>query len=125
MGKQGELGEAHSATAKYHALKRALADGYIPVTPCVEGQGVHYLNPALLDGVLKLNHRTPEILQYIGQKFVGVEYAVLDVGQPALSLFGQVFHLFDGLFVLHVWLLPEVPNSNGLFADENPNVNCP
>jgi hypothetical protein len=131
LGKYGELREAQSATAKYHALKRALDDGYVPVTPCDElpgvgAQGIHYLNFALLDDVL--DHTTPELLLYIPTKnelkFVGVEYAVLNVGQPAPSLFGQAFHPFNGLFVLHVWLLPEVPNPSGLFADWNPNLSC-
>ena len=136
LGQQGELRQAHSATARYHALEQALADGYFEATPCFEdsvagGQGFHYLNLALLDD--DLDPTKPELLQYIptedGLKFVAVEYAVPAVG-PIPSLFGQDFHPFPAppdepdLFVLHVWLLPEVPNPSGLFADWNPNLSC-
>lgn len=136
LGQQGELRQAHSATARYHALGRALADGYEELPPCAElpgvgAQGIHYINFALLDDML--DPRKPEILQYIptedGLKFVGLEYAVPAVG-PIPSLFGHDFHPFPDppaepeLFVLHVWLLPEVPNPSGLFADWNPNLSC-
>ncbi len=66
-----------------------------------------------------------------GLEFVGVEYAVpADLVPPIPTLFGQEFHPFPPapddpqLFVLHVWLLEDVPNPSGLFADWNPNLSC-
>ena len=79
------LAEVKRATAKYHSLEVALADGYIPFgdpLPCVENPGVgtmgyHYYNPTLLfDGVL--DPTRPELLVYApsgnGVRLGAVEY---------------------------------------------------
>ena len=64
---QAQLAEVRAATARFHDLDAALGQGYIPVSPCVEeagvgGMGYHFLNPALLDGVI--DPLQPELLVY-------------------------------------------------------------
>ncbi len=95
-----DLVVAHQATAKYHDVGVALADGYIPVSHCVEVPGpgivgIHYVNFDFTADLV-LDELTPEILIYVptdeGMELVGVEYFVADVGQPAPSLFGQALH---------------------------------
>jgi hypothetical protein len=79
-----DLAAARQATAKYHNVDVALADGYgiSPFAPCVSspagGMGFHYANEALLADS-SVDVLTPEILLYIpkkngGRKLVGVEY---------------------------------------------------
>ncbi len=136
-GDNGDLEAAREAVEIYEDLDQALADGYELITECFSdpvlgAQGFHFLNFALLDGVL--DPTKPEILMYIptedGLEFVGLEYAVpADLVPPIPTLFGQEFHPFPPapdaeLFVLHVWLLEDVPNPSGLFADWNPNLSC-
>ena len=133
-----QLAAVRQATTKYHDVKQALADGYIPVSDCEEmpgagAMGIHYLNPRLASD-LALDPLTPELLLYVpsgdGLKLVGVEYFVANVGQPHPSLFGQYF---DGPMAghspgmpvhydLHVWIWQG--NPNGVFAQWNPTVHC-
>ncbi|HLL05096.1 MAG TPA: hypothetical protein VK539_31290 [Myxococcaceae bacterium] len=125
---------------KYKDVNVALADGYIPVSPCEAlpgqgGMGFHYLNPGLAQD-LASDPFKPEILLYApdddgGVYLAGVEYFQAAVGQPAPSLVGQTF---DGPmpghnpqmpvhYDLHVWLYRY--NNNGLFAAWNPRLKCP
>ena len=78
-----DLARIRAATARYHDVDVALADGYIPVSPCEQSpagvMGVHYLQPELAaDGFIE--HRRPEILLYLPdedeKRLVGVEYFV-------------------------------------------------
>lgn len=128
-----DLAGARRATAKYHDIAVALADGYVQETPCISdpvlgAQGFHYLNLAFLDGVV--DPTEPELLMYIPSgndrlKLVAVEYAVPNT-VPIPSLFGQDFHPAPPdvpLFVLHTWLWQA--NPNGIFEDWNPNLSCP
>jgi hypothetical protein len=78
------LAAARAATNKYHDVSVAGADGYAPVTECIEvpglgAMGFHYVNFGLLDGIFNL--ATPEILLYApagnGLRLVAVEYAVV------------------------------------------------
>jgi hypothetical protein len=77
-----DLAAARQATAKYHDVDVAIADGYLPSGPCVEspagGMGIHYVNGALVADP-NVDELTPEILLYVpthtgGRKLVGVEY---------------------------------------------------
>ena len=133
-----QLAAVRQATAKYHDVQAALADGYVPVSDCaaapgIGGMGIHYLNPALASD-LAVDALTPEILLYApspdGLKLVGVEYFVAYVGQPAPRLFGQAF---DGPMAghepgmpvhydLHAWVWQA--NPTGIFAAFNPTVGC-
>ena len=133
-----QLAPVWQATARYHNVEQALADGYIPVSGCVAlpgvgAMGIHYLNPALASD-LTVDPLTPEVLLYApsgnGLRLVGVEYFVANVGQAHPSLFGRQF---DGPMAghepgmpehydLHVWLWQA--NPAGMFAAWNPSLSC-
>lgn len=113
---QQNLADVRSATAKYHRVEVALADGYVADHVCVArpsgGMGIHYVNPSLTTNTI-LNLRQPEVLLYEPMKngklrLVAVEYfapALVnrapwfgtippmppDHFAPAPSLFGQTF----------------------------------
>ncbi|GAA4093691.1 hypothetical protein ACFFOS_09845 [Nocardioides kongjuensis] len=131
-----------AATAKYHDIDVALADGYVPVSECVESpegaMGVHYMNPALAGAPVDLRH--PAFLLYLpgrdGMRLVGVEYFKADADQDLAtdedrpSLLG---HEFDGPmpghgpgapvhYDLHVWTWAH--NPDGMFAEFNPALSC-
>src|SRR5690349_15478111 len=141
-----ELAQVRQATAKYHDVNVALADGFIPTPECVEspdgGMGIHFINPARLMDPAE-NIREPEILLYVetadGMKLLGVEYfygigapdtPVPNPAPPAPILFGRPF---DGPmeqhepgqpphYDLHAWVW--MANPSGIFAPFNPNVSC-
>ncbi len=132
-----DLAAARQATDKYHDVSVALADGYVPVSPCVEvpglgGMGIHYAKFSLMDPFV--DPLTPEVLLYVptdgGLKLVGVEYFAVDVAQPAPVLFGQTMNgpmpghepPQPDHYDLHVWLWQG--NPDGIFGDFNPNVRC-
>ena len=131
-----------AATAKYHDIDVALADGYVAVSDCVESpdgaMGVHYMNPALAAAPIDLRH--PAFLLYLpgddGMRLVGVEYFKADADQDLAtdedrpSLLG---HDFDGPmpghgpgspvhYDLHVWTWAH--NPDGMFAEFNPALSC-
>ena len=45
------IASARKATARFHRVEQAEAEGYINLNFCEEGEGCHWLNPSLLDGV--------------------------------------------------------------------------
>lgn len=138
------VAQARAATAQFHDVARALEAGYLPTDLCVPGMGYHYVKPDLLGpGV---DPAQPEALLYAdkpggGLRLVGVEYVELAPGaEPAADphqvdldgpqLFGQHF---NGLMAghgpdmpthwdLHVWIWQH--NRLGLFAQDNPAVDC-
>jgi hypothetical protein len=139
-----ELQAVRAAVARFHSVNQALAEGYVPASPCEKSpagaMGIHYLNPRLLGpGVDPL---TPEVLIYLpaadgSLKFVAVEYMKIDADQNLATdgdrpfLFG---HGFQGPMLghsptmpihydLHVWI--EEANPSGLFAQWNPAISCP
>lgn len=138
------VAKARAATARYHNVNVAIADGFVPTSECaalpgVGGMGYHYVNFAnLMDGVEDVTK--PDILMYIptrhGVKLGGIEYMKVDSDQDLgtdddrPSLFGVAF---DGPmpghdpsmpihYDLHVWLWQN--NPDGLFAPWNPRVSC-
>ena len=141
-----DLARVRRATAKYHDVNVALADGFIQTPDCVEspdgGMGIHFIKPDRLMDPAE-NILEPEILLYVetedGFKLLGVEYfygigapdtPVPDPAPPAPILFGRAF---DGPMAqhepgqpphydLHVWVWE--PNPSGMFAMFNPNVSC-
>lgn len=139
-----QLAEVRRATAKYHNLDVALADGYEPFgeAPCVAAPGVgamgyHYYNPDLLhDGVL--DPTRPELLVYApsgnGVRLVAVEYMmpVEDwTGSEPPNLFGKPFdgpmpeheHGTSGdHYDQHAWIWAH--NPTGVLATWNPSVSC-
>ncbi len=132
------LAAVRQATARYHDVNQALADGYVPLSPCVSEpglgtMGIHYVNLALaFDPAVSAT--SPEILLYVptrdGFRLVGVEYFVFDVGQPAPQVFGRslngpMVHPGEPLtphYDLHAWIWQG--NPAGMFADFNPGLGC-
>jgi len=77
---QQELAQARAATAIYHNIEHAIADGYVLAGDSVSGEGIHYANFALIDGNFEVDR--PESLIYtVGPngrlRLAGVEYLVL------------------------------------------------
>ena len=125
-----ELAEVRRATAKYHDLSKAQADGYVDINVFIPNMGFHYLKPAFLDADFQRNK--PELLVYAADPFknrlqlVAVEYAVpLDLApSPPEGFTGSddMWHMNEefGLWTLHVWLW--LDNPDGIFAEFNPRV---
>ena len=142
-----QLAQVRRATAKYHDVNAALADGFVPTPHCIAEpglgvMGIHYINPPrLMDA--EVNILEPEILLYVesrnGLKLVGVEYwfsigapdtPVPNPAPPAPVIFGRPL---DGPmdahepvqpphYDLHAWIWQA--NPSGIFASFNPNVSC-
>jgi hypothetical protein len=141
-GQGDDLSVVRQVTAEYHDVRTALADGYVPVSPCVTGDdgvmGIHYANPALLGQPVDV--RRPAMLLYVpgdeGLELAGVEYFQADADQDLTtdgdrpSVLGQAF---DGPMAghgagmpvhydLHVWVWKH--NPAGTFAEYNPALSC-
>ena len=138
-----------AATAKYHDLDAAKADGYALLPDaqgiiCIDnqpvgGMGVHYAKGSLvMDPSIDPKH--PEALVYApngsGQlKLAALEYVVFKSDWDAThssppSLFGRQFDLtpfpnrfgLPTFYSLHAWVWQ--PNSAGLLQPWNPRVHC-
>ena len=129
-----QLAQARIATAKYHDVANAIADGY-ELIGC-EDVGPTYVNFGLIDCTFDVDH--PEALHYITAgnqlRLVAVEYAVPFVCTPDTAPAGfagdaDVWLHGEGeggppLWALNVWLWQG--NPNGIFAHDNPNFpECP
>lgn len=74
-----QLAAVRAATAKYHNVDAAVADGYLPPTaPCVPSMGIHSAKPSLTVDQ-SVDPLQPEVLLYMpkpggGVRLVGVEY---------------------------------------------------
>jgi len=128
-----DLQRAHAATAKYHSLTQAVADGYIEDV-YESGEGKHYFHPAYYDdGVFDIEH--PEALLYVPDengklRLAGLEYLVpYDLNSPVppapdgFSGTDDVWRAGDEGFpewALNVWIWTY--NPDGLFAKDNPLV---
>lgn len=133
-----DLAAVRQATARYHDVNRALADGYVPFGSCVAvpglgTMGIHFVNLGLASD-LATSATSPEILLYVptddGFRLVGAEYFVVYVGQPAPELFGRAMDgPMDGHdpgmpphYDLHAWTWQG--NPAGMFAEFNPGLSC-
>ncbi len=140
-----ELARARAGSAPYRSLERALADGFVPLSPCVEeapgGMGFHYGHPERLT-LLDPDPSRPEIMLYAPTgdgrlELVGVEFMVnADAWHAAgnaeapsvagMSYFDPNPHHPDpavaASYTLHVWNWKE--NPDGMFAPFNPDVSC-
>ncbi|MGB2571822.1 hypothetical protein ACPFP2_25710 [Micromonospora citrea] len=139
-----DLAVTRAATARYHDVATAVAEGFAPAPHCAElpgvgGMGYHYVNEANMhDGVFDITR--PEILLYspgpAGLRLAGVEYMSVDADQDLATdddrptLYGVPF---DGPmpghepgmpvhYDLHVWLW--LDNPDGMFAVWNPRLSC-
>jgi hypothetical protein len=138
--------KVRSATARYTDLNVAIAEGFVPATPCVSGpdtgaMGVHFVLPARI-GSGVLNAEQPEALIYEplpngAMRLVGVEFIVLSSVWASKNPAGSVPALDGNLlnfigapnrfglpafYELHVWAWEH--NPKGSFADWNTLVTC-
>ena len=143
-----DLAVARAATAHFHDVERAAADGRFELADlagltCIEdpggagGMGVHYVKGALVgDG--EIDVAQPEALLYDPSgphpRLLGVEYVVFvaDWGEdrdPPM-LFGHEFHLVEAgnryglpaFYELHAWIWHHSPS--GMLEDWNPRIDC-
>ena len=123
-----DLAVARAASARYHRVEVALADGFVGTGGCVAlpdgsgGMGFHFVNPGRM-GDNHLDVAESEVLLYEMDargrfRLTGVEY----IGHEGDALFGQPFTPGPAGHALHVWLWKH--NPSGMFADWNPDVSC-
>jgi hypothetical protein len=128
------LATLRSATARYHNVDAAIADGFILLSECEvrpEGAaGLLYANLDRVDGVI--NPEEPEGLLYEPTpngrlRLVAVDLAVpyalwTDPAPP--EFLGHTFQTEDefGAWALHIWIWRH--NPAGMFAPANPDVTC-
>ena len=132
------IAELRRATARYHNVAVALAEGFVPVVAeCEEREGevrvaIPYANIGrLLDGVL--DPSSPDALLYEPSdngklKLVGVEMVMpypLWAAAQAPQFLGVPLQREDelGVFGLHVWIWRHSPE--GMFSVANSRVSCP
>jgi hypothetical protein len=132
------VADVRNATAKFHDFAwttSANGGGYSVQFPAgcaaisTGAQGVHYLNPSLVDDQVELLR--PELVMYEpgpnGQmNFVGVDYVVpLNLSVTPPSLLGVDFAPLGpplNVWAVHIWAWR--PNPDGMFAPWNPKVSC-
>jgi hypothetical protein len=129
---QEELAQVRAATAKYHDVNQAEADGYININFCEPGEGCHFLKPSLVDANVDLTQ--PEILLYApgpgesGLHLVAVEYVVPLTSSPGVQPVAfsddadawRVDTEGAGLWELTAWVW--LHNPNGTYEQHNPRV---
>lgn len=130
------LATLRRATARYHDLDAAVADGFVFLHGCEvrpdEGPaGILYvhldrlldgaIDPALPDGLLYAPSRNGK------PKLAGVELAVFQsqwAGQDPPEFLGTSFQTEEefGAFGLHIWVWSH--NPEGMFAQAHPGIEC-
>ena len=129
---QSQLAALRNATAAYHSLDAAKADGFVPLLGCFDspdgGMGQHFFIPSRM-GVVKLTEPTALVYEVKDGRYqlVAVEYIVPgDEHTVVPDLLGQSFTFAPslGVWKLHAWVWR--PNPAGMFKDFNTNVRpCP
>jgi hypothetical protein len=121
---QADLAQVRAATARYHDVGKAEADGFVDLGLCFDQMGEHWGRPSDIDGVVTA--RAPEALVYahVGDRLrlVAVEYVATGPG----SVLGMPLHHNPAvdLWVLHAWVW--MHNPDDMHADLNPRVgDCP
>lgn len=146
------LAEVRAATARYHRVEAAIADGYATTHACaalpgVGAMGIHFIKGALLGaptpaGDAVVDPVRPEVLVYEPQangrlRLVAVEWLVWRAawdaahpgtdpalfGTPFVRSFGAGAHGLPDHYELHAWIWRH--NPSGMFAQWNPEVSCP
>lgn len=127
-----ELARARAASARFHDIAQAEAEGYVSIDFCEPGEGCHWVNFSLVDGVFDPEH--PEVLLYVqgegnsGWRLVAVEYLVplaFFSGAPPEGFSGDADTWREeseaqGLWELTAWIW--LNNPNGMFEQHNPKV---
>lgn len=129
---QSQLAALREATAAYHSLEAAEADGFVPLLGCFDspagGMGQHFFIPSRM-GVVNLTEPTALVYEPRdgAYKLVAVEYIVPGPASLVVPpLLGQSFTYLPalGVWKLHAWVWR--PNPTGMFQDFNPDVRpCP
>lgn len=127
------LADMRRATARYHDVDAAVADGYQLVEECEVAPGggsvgTVFANFALVDATIDPSR--PEALLYDpgpdGElKLVGAELVVpmnLWTQEQPPELLGQTFGVEGPFYSLHIWIWRN--NPDGMFAAANPRVSC-
>ncbi|MFL5582542.1 MAG: hypothetical protein ACJ8AO_19400 [Gemmatimonadaceae bacterium] len=131
------LAELRRVTARYHDIRAAIDDDFIPVTAaCAEEEGgeimpIPYAHIGrLFDG--RLDTSLPDALLYEpgpggAMTLVGVELAIpfsqwTDAAPP--TFFGAEYQREEelGVYGLHIWVWKH--NPEGMLAEGNPLVTC-
>jgi len=133
------LAEVRAATARFHDLEVAIAEGYESTHECASSpdgaMGIHFMNPDLIAPGAPVDATRPPVLMYgpsaSGElELWGVEYFEPEVGQPTPMLGDQPF---DGPmpghdphmpvhYDLHVWIGKH--NPAGIYTPFNPSLSC-
>jgi hypothetical protein len=124
-----ELQRAKRATARYHDVRQAIADGYVDINVVRPHMGRHLLKERLVDA--KFEVERPELLVYSPEKnghlkLVAVEYAVpLALSQAAPEGFEGSEDVWVPdpqfpLWTLHAWVWKG--NPDGVFNMTNARV---
>jgi hypothetical protein len=138
-----DLAAIRNATQRFQDVNVAEEEGYSQFLGCVSGSnggamGIHFANGDLVDDPA-LDPLMPEVLIYEpnGDRLtlVGMEYVVIAEAWHANNemppvMMGQSFHYAPspnryGMpphYQLHIWAWRH--NTNGTFADWNPQVSC-
>jgi len=132
------LAALRAATARYHLVETAIADGYVPVTPCIPSEGIHYAKFPLLDGTL--DPVRPEQLLYEplpdgSLRLAGILFLVpasaWDPFHSEPPMFGQQplvdrrsppFGAPFPNYALFVWSW--LHNPEGIYVQLNPRLSC-
>ena len=124
---QKELALARSATAKYHDLETAKADGYFDAMAVVQNMGYHYIN---IENWNAFDPGKPALLVYSKNpvngkmRLVAVEYAVPSIGVPPEGFTGNddVWEYDEDIdrWECHAWVWYN--NPDGIFTKYNQRV---
>ena len=130
-----ELAIARNATAKYHDIEQALADGFVQVSACIPGEGIHFRREFPLD--CEFDPAIPEALHYVPKpngelQLIGIEYFV-----PRNAACGTLLNAPEGFsgdadewetemggtaWALNAWVWEGVPD--GVFAFRSDKITC-
>ena len=118
-----ELAQAKAAAARYHDIRKAIADGYHDTGIVLPNMGRHFLNEGLLDTKFEAGH--PELLVYTSdsKKLLAIEYAQPLSNTPPEGFQGDAdkWVPFGGVFwTLHAWVWKA--NPDGVFNPTNSRV---
>ena len=125
---QKELALARSATARYHNLDTAMADGYKDIDVVVQNMGYHYMNIKNVKDTF--NPGKPALLVYSknpvngNMRLVAVEYAIPNTDPRPEGFTGNADVWENnsdfGLWLCHAWVWYN--NPDGIFNEFNPRV---